>query len=127
MSQKRVYISGPMTGLPDWNYPAFHAAAAELRTYDVHVENPAESKAPECNSWLGFMRLAVAQLATCDYVVTLPGWENSRGAKVEVELACGLGLPVKPLHEFLRMADLWIPKAADVTPEGDAHLQAELL
>ena len=26
-----IYISGPITGLPDLNYPAFHAAAAELR------------------------------------------------------------------------------------------------
>lgn len=104
---KRVYISGPMTGLPDFNYPAFHAAAAELRGAGLHVENPAESKAPDCNSWIGYMRLAVAQLATCDYVVTLPGWERSRGARIEVELARGLGFPVKPLHEFLRITDLW--------------------
>ena len=26
-----VYISGPMTGLPEFNYPAFFAKAAELR------------------------------------------------------------------------------------------------
>lgn len=112
---KRVYISGPMSGLPEFNYPAFHAAAAELRTYGLHVENPAESPEPECKSWLGFMRLAVAQLATCDYVVTLPGWENSKGARVEVELARGLGFPVKPLHEFLRIADTWLSKPAVVT------------
>ncbi|MNP31583.1 hypothetical protein D3C76_1247100 [compost metagenome] len=58
------------------------------------------------------MRMAVAQVAKVDYVVTLPGWENSRGAKVEVDLAHGLGLPVKPLHEFLRMCDTWLPKIA---------------
>ena len=106
-TKKRVYISGPMTGLPGFNYPAFHAAAAELRASGLHVENPAESEAPECRSWLGFMRLAVAQIATCDYVVTLPGWEESRGARVEVDLARGLGLPVKPLPEFVRIIDLW--------------------
>jgi len=112
---KRVYISGPMSGLPEFNYPAFHAAAAELRTYGLHVENPAESPEPECKSWLGFMRLAVAQLATCDIVVTLPGWENSRGAKVEVALAIGLGLLVVPLHEYLRILDTGLSKPAVVT------------
>lgn len=111
----RVYISGPMTGLPDFNYPAFNKAAAELRAYGLHVENPAENPTPECNSWLGFMRLAVVQIASCDHVVTLPGWENSRGAKVEVELARGMGLPVRPLHEFLRAADTWLSKPAVVT------------
>ncbi|MFJ9993363.1 DUF4406 domain-containing protein [Pseudomonas putida] len=105
---KRVYISGPMTGLPDFNYPAFNAAAADLRAAGVHVENPAENPTPACGTWLGFMRLAVEQISRCDHVVTLPGWEESRGARVEVELARGLGLPVKTLPEYLRIIDLWI-------------------
>ncbi|MCL8299427.1 DUF4406 domain-containing protein [Pseudomonas mosselii] len=106
-STKRVYISGPMTGFPDFNYPAFNAAAADLRAAGVHVENPAENPKPPCGTWLGFMRLAVAQISHCDYVVTLPGWAESRGARVEVELAQGLGLPVKPLPEFIRIIELW--------------------
>ena len=28
---KRIYISGPMTGRIDLNFPAFHAEAARLR------------------------------------------------------------------------------------------------
>lgn len=113
LAGKRVYVSGPMTGLPGLNYQAFHDAAFELRSvYGLHVENPAESPAPPCGSWLGYMRMAVAQVARVDYVVTLPGWENSRGAKVEVDLARGLGLTVYPLSTFLRMADTWLPKIA---------------
>lgn len=27
----RTYIAGPMSNCPDYNYPAFHAAAARLR------------------------------------------------------------------------------------------------
>ena len=78
---KRIYIAGPMSGLPDLNYPAFHAKAAELRALGFHVENPAENPAPHCSSWLGYMRLAVAQLATCDAVYLLPGWRAIRAAR----------------------------------------------
>ena len=83
---KRIYIAGPMSGLPDFNYPAFNAKAAELRALGFHVENPAENPAPHCSSWLGYMRLAVAQLATCDAVYLLPGWRHSRGACVSTSL-----------------------------------------
>ena len=42
----RVYIAGPMTGLPDFNYPAFNAAAAKLRALGLEVLNPAENPPP---------------------------------------------------------------------------------
>ena len=89
---KRIYLAGPMSGMPDNNYPAFNALAERLRASNFEVENPAEN--PERTTWLGYMRLAVAQLATCDTVVMLPGWEQSRGAKVEYQLAAGMGLRV---------------------------------
>ena len=88
----RIYIAGPMTGLPDLNYPAFNAEAARLRAMGHHVENPAEN--PKRDSWQGYMRLSIAQLVTCDAVALLPGWENSDGAKLEVDIARKLGLTV---------------------------------
>lgn len=39
---QRIYLAGPMTGLPEHNFPAFHAEAARLRGLGYHVENPAE-------------------------------------------------------------------------------------
>jgi hypothetical protein len=39
---KKIYLSGPMTGLPDLNFPAFHAEAARLRALGYDVINPAE-------------------------------------------------------------------------------------
>lgn len=90
----RIYIAGPMTGLPDFNYPAFHAEAARLRAQGFHVENPAENPAPACGSWAGYMRLAIAQLVTCDAICLLPGWSTSRGASIEHGLAVHLGLAV---------------------------------
>ena len=90
----RIYIAGPMSGLPDLNYPAFNAMAERLRAHGHHVENPAENPPPKCESWLGYMRMAVAQLATCDAVVMLPGWSKSKGACIEHQLAVGLGLEI---------------------------------
>jgi Domain of unknown function (DUF4406) len=91
---RRIYIAGPMTGLPDFNYPAFNAEAARLRALGYEVENPAENPEPPCKSWLGYMRMAIPQVARCDAIVLLPGWHDSKGARVENQLAHGLGLRV---------------------------------
>jgi len=38
---KRIYLSGPMTGLPELNFPAFAAMTASLRAGGHTVTNPA--------------------------------------------------------------------------------------
>lgn len=91
---KRIYIAGPMTGLPLFNYPAFNTAAQRLRAMGFEVENPAENPEPKCGTWLGYMRMAIRQLVTCDGVALLPGWRGSRGARIERWLAGMLGLIV---------------------------------
>ena len=88
----KIYIAGPMTGLPDYNYPAFNAAAVELRAAGLEVCNPAENPEPECKSWAGYMRMALAQLVTCDSIYLLKGWESSKGARIERDLAHNLNL-----------------------------------
>lgn len=98
-----VYISGPMSGLPESNYPAFNAAAEKLRAMGYSVENPAENPDPPCKSWAGFMRLAIVQLMRCDILVRLPGWENSRGAVVENDLAVKIGMGVFDIEDFLKL------------------------
>ena len=96
----RIYIAGPMTGRPQFNYPAFHQAAALLRTAGHVVINPAENPAPTCGSWLGYMRMSVAQVASVDYVVMLPGWVFSKGARIEYLLARLLGLGISSLKKM---------------------------
>jgi hypothetical protein len=98
---KTIYLSGPMSGLPDYNYPAFHAAAAHLRGLGYVVESPAELPEPPCKSWAGYMRLALAQLVRCDITVRLPGWYNSRGAVIESSLARMLGMDVQDYASFV--------------------------
>lgn len=93
----RIYVAGPMTGLPDFNYPAFHDAAARLRKRGWHVENPADNPAPhvdaECN-WTAYMRMGVSQLMTCSAIYLLPGWQQSKGASLEHFIAQRMGLTV---------------------------------
>ena len=91
---KRLYLAGPMSSLPDFNYPAFDRRAAELRALGWIVENPAENPVPPCGSWAGYMRMALRQLSTCDAIHLLPGWEASKGARLEWLIAEKLGLEV---------------------------------
>lgn len=89
---KRIYIAGPCTGLPDYNYPAFNAATEQLRAAGWEVENPAENQPPACGTWAGWMRLGIAQLIRRDAIALLPGWSASRGAMLEHYIALQLGL-----------------------------------
>lgn len=89
-----VYISGPMTGLPDSNYPAFHKAARHLRSQGLRVESPAENPPPVCGTWEGWMRGALRQLMRCSSIIMLPGWQASKGASLEHHVATELGMPV---------------------------------
>ena len=102
----RLYIAGPMTGLPEFNYPAFFAAAEQLLAAGFDVLNPARKEGREgCESWLDFMRAALRDLADCDGIAMLPGWADSRGAEIEVRTAATLGLPTAPV-------DVWLGGAA---------------
>lgn len=88
----RIYLAGPMSGLPGLNYATFNAEAARLRGLGLQVQNPAENPAPACGSWEGYMAMALGQLATCGRVHLLPGWSRSAGALIERETAFALGL-----------------------------------
>jgi len=91
----RIYIAGPMTGIPKHNFLAFHAAAERLRQAGWEVVNPAENFGGQTDlPRETYLRADVALLVDCDAVAMLSGWENSRGAKLEYLLARELGVPV---------------------------------
>lgn len=90
----RIYIAGPMTGLPDLNFPAFHAEARRLRAAGWLVENPAEINADPTAGWEACMRKDIGRLVLCDAICLLPGWSRSRGASIEHFVAVHLGLAV---------------------------------
>lgn len=90
----RVYLSGPMTGLPDLNFPAFAAAAERLRGMGLDVINPAEINPDTSMTWAACMRADIKALCDCDAIALMPGWEASKGAHLELHIAHRLELQV---------------------------------
>jgi hypothetical protein len=92
----KIYIAGPMSGYPDFNHAAFHKQASELHSLGVNVLNPAEIDGGSTDKpWDYYMRKAIALLVQADGVVVLDGWENSKGAKLELAIASALEMPVE--------------------------------
>ena len=91
----KVYLSGPMTGLPELNFPAFCAEADRLRGLGYDVVNPAEINPDAAMPWDQCMRADIKALCDCDMIALLPGWETSKGAHLELHIAHRIGIAVK--------------------------------
>lgn len=92
-----IFISGPMSGYEEWNFPAFHAAEAKLQAEGYEVISPArefEGIDPESVSWEDCMRIAMRHLTDAKTLVVLPFWSDSRGAMLEVLNAKKLGMRI---------------------------------
>ncbi|MFL1480960.1 DUF4406 domain-containing protein [Pseudomonas grimontii] len=100
--QKLIYLSGPMTGMPELNFPAFHTMAARLRALGHAVINPAELDHPTTD-WSDCLRRDIVALMGCHTVATLLGWEHSKGARLEVLIADRLGMSVVSAHDLVSM------------------------
>jgi hypothetical protein len=94
---KRIYIAGPMTGLPDFNYPAFNAAAAAWREAGWTVINPAEAfDGDKGKPYTEYVRHDLRALRVVDAIAMLPGWDgpNARGSVWERFIVTDLfGMP----------------------------------
>lgn len=105
MKSLKIYLSGPMSGLPAFNYPAFHAAAAELRAAGHDVFNPAEIDFKKPLEEVTHRdALAVDLVWICHYaeaMALLPGWKNSRGALAEHATALAIGMTIGFVEDFL--------------------------
>jgi hypothetical protein len=98
----KVYISGPITGIPDFGR-SFEKAAAYLAEQGHESVNPAAA-VPLCgntcgevkgrHSWACYMRNDLQLLLDCDAILMLDGWERSHGARLELHVATACELTV---------------------------------
>lgn len=117
-----IYIAGPMSGIKEFNFPAFFAAADLLIRLGHRVFNPAErdksrhggvdisigmsGDIAELVSKHGFsLRDALRDdthyiCTTANAIAMLPGWEASKGARAEHALAFALGHQILYLGGF---------------------------
>lgn len=97
----RVYVAGPMTGIEEFNYPAFNAVADQLRSQGYEVENPADHGIVEGAQWADYMAYDLTRLGLCGVIALLPDWENSKGAQLEVLIAERLSMKVVNAHDLV--------------------------
>lgn len=90
----KIYISGPMTGYPDFNRKAFMEAEKHLLESGAEVLNPARVELPMDASWVDYMKQDITMLMEADAIYMLEGWERSKGARIELNLACDLAMTV---------------------------------
>ena len=97
---KKVYISGPMTGIENFNIKAFQLAEAKFTIAGYEVYNPIVNAhlfkdiESEDKKYSMVMRKDLIDLLYCDCIAMLKGWEQSNGAKVELLVAQTCGLEV---------------------------------
>lgn len=102
---KSIYIAGPMTGHPAFNYPAFFKAENNIG-HEWRVFNPARMDGIDATGLSGnhaevpefclkaAMKRNCEAICHSDAIYMLKGWEKSRGAMVEFNLAIYLGLEI---------------------------------
>lgn len=117
---KKLYLAGPMRGYPEFNFPAFKAAAKMLRGMGYEVFSPAEADERRHGKNIGAgnmtgseeqavkdhgfsLREALGEdlawiCAHADGIALLPGWRESKGATAEHATAVALGLDVYELE-----------------------------
>jgi len=105
----RIYVAGPMRGIPYYNFPAFDKAANQLREEGHEVVNPADldrangfdamtlpadydwSKVPHGFDFGACVTRDIKSVRECDAIYMLADWEDSSGARAEYAIAEWLG------------------------------------
>ena len=104
----KIYLSGPITGLEEEEYINLFTTW-ELRMLQLGYQtiNPVEldqdlewqlERKPTREEYL---RHDLKELLTCDEILMLPGWSNSKGAQLERRVASECGIKVTYWEEVV--------------------------
>lgn len=96
----RLYIAGPVTGMPDRNQAAFEEAAKALVDAGHAVSVPTRFVHPKTGHDEA-MRICLAELLRCQAVALLPGHHRSAGCIAEIIAAKACGMDVKRWEDWL--------------------------
>jgi hypothetical protein len=130
MKQPKIYIAGPMSYVPRFNFPAFDEAAALLRRHGIDAVSPAELDDPEDRkramasedgmpgssngTWGDYIARDVKLIADSGVtgIAFLSGWQRSRGAKLEafIGILCGLDFFVIDGSTMTVVSREWVMK-----------------
>ena len=105
MTNKRIYISGPITGVEDY-MKHFDTAEEALWQMGAIPINPAKVNAQLPGRYMkheDYMITSLAMLSMCDMVMFLENWEHSKGCKIEMNYALTHDIPVKFFSKELRV------------------------
>jgi len=90
---RKVYLSGPVRGMPDLNRPAFDLAGKFADGRGWLSVNPHDLTFTDPDDIREVMDECVGALLRCDAILMLPGWRRSDGALAEWRLALAVGMP----------------------------------
>lgn len=93
----RVYLSGPMSGIPRAKYARhFAEMQAHLEHNGCSVINPVMTDAamPDDLTYEDRMKIDLCLIELCDAICLLDGWEKSCGANREYGYAIARGLQI---------------------------------
>lgn len=90
------YLSGPMAGYPEFNFPMFQKAMEQLTASGINILSPHQIKHAKADQpWEEFLRVdLIEMLQECAGIILLPGWPQSKGARMELDAALKLSWPV---------------------------------
>lgn len=107
---KKVYISGPISGITNGNREQFAQYTEKFKNLNFEPVNPhtihsdefvndlntklENKEITELEYWVAFMKPDIAKMMDCDIIAVLPKWETSKGANIEVYIAKSLFMPI---------------------------------
>lgn len=102
MEKEKVYISGPISGLPiDKAKENFSRAEKRLLSMGYEVINPFNNGLDDTASWEDHMRVDIALMMQADTLCLLEGYEHSRGCMIEFGLATDLKYNIMYLQDMI--------------------------